>query len=344
MKALLYEQHGGPEVLQYRTVPDPEPGPRDAVIKVALTTINRLDAVQRNGWFTVPGFSLPHISGMDVAGEVVEIGAQVTRVKPGDRVLVNPSMAEAPEGSKLAGMDDLYGELGVIGSTLPGGYAEQCLAPETHLYPIPDDMQWRRAVVFPTCWMTSHHALFEVGRLQAGETVLIHAAGSGVSIAGIQWAKQAGATVLASAGSEEKCARALELGADQTCNNRSVDVAVWAKDMTGGVGVDMVFDHVGEALWEASLLALRPRGRLVTCGATSGDNVRIPSLGYLYGMGLQILGSDPFRYREFGEVWERYCTGDFQAVVDSVFPLAEGAKAQEKLLGNDFFGKILLQP
>ena len=344
MKALMYEQHGGPEMLQYRDVSDPEPGPMDVVIKVALTTINRLDVVQRNGWFTVPGFSLPHISGMDVAGTVLETGARVTRVKPGDRVLVNPSMTEAPQGSKLAGMDDLYGELGVIGSTLPGGYAEQCLAPETHLYPVPDDMPWQRAVVFPTCWMTAHHALFEVGQLKAGETMLIHAAGSGVSIAGIQWAKQAGATVLASAGSGEKCERALELGADHTCNNRTVDVAAWARDMTGGAGVDLVLDHVGEALWEASLLALRPRGRLVTCGATSGDTARIPSLGHIYGLGLQILGSDPFRYREFGQVWERYCTGSFRAVVDSVFSLADGAKAQEKLLSNDFFGKILLEP
>ena len=109
MKALIYDQHGGPEVLQYRDVPDPEPGPRDAVIKVAATTINYLDVMQRNGWFTIPGFSLPHISGMDVAGTVMETGSGVTRVKPGDRVLVNPSLSQVPDGSKLAGMDDLYG-------------------------------------------------------------------------------------------------------------------------------------------------------------------------------------------------------------------------------------------
>ena len=344
MKALSYAQHGGPEVLQYRAAPEPEPGPRDVVIKVALTTINRLDVVQRNGWFTVPGFTLPHISGMDVAGTVIKTGAGVTRVQAGDRVLVNPSMAEVPSGSKLAGRGDRYGELGVIGSTVAGGYAEQCLAPETHVCPIPDDMPWERAVVFPTCWMTAYHALFEVGQLRAAETVLIHAAGSGVSIAGIQWAKQAGATVLCSAGSEEKCARALELGADHACNNRSTDLTDWARGLTHGAGVDLVFDHVGAALWEASLLALRPRGRLVTCGATSGDAVHIPSLGRLYGMGLKILGSDPYRHQEFGEVWERYCTGRFRAVVDSVFPLADGARAQEKLLSNDFFGKILLQP
>ena len=344
MKALIYEQHGGPEVLRYRNVPDPEPGPRDAVVKVAATTVNHLDVAQRNGWFTIPGFTLPHISGMDVAGTVLETGQEVTRVKPGDRVLVNPSMSEVPGDSKLAGMDDLYGILGVIGGTVAGGYAEKCLAPETHLYPVPDNMPWRHAAVFPTCWMTAHHALFDVGELKAGETVLIHAAGSGVSIAAIQWAIQAGATVLATAGSGEKCAKALELGAQDTCNNRTIDVAAWARDMTGGAGVDLVFDHVGEALWEASLAALKPRGRLVTCGNTSGNSALIPSLGYLYSMGLKILGSDPFRYKEFGPAWEQYCAGDFQAVVDSVFPLGEGAKAQEKLISGDFIGKILLEP
>ncbi len=344
MKALIYKQHGGPDVLQYRDVPDPEPGLRDVVIEVAMTTVNRLDVIQRNGWFTVPGFTLPHISGMDVAGTVLEIGEQVTKFKPGDRALVNPSMVEAPAGSKLAGMDDVYGELGVIGSVFPGGYAEKCLAPETHLYPIPDDKSWQSAVVFPTCWMTAHHALFEVGQLKAGETVLALAAGSGVSTAAIQWAKQAGATVLASAGSREKCEAALEIGADHVCNSRKDDVATWARDMTGGTGVDLVLDHVGASLWEASLLALRPRGRLVTCGATSGDSARIPSLGYLYSIGLKILGSDAFRYDEFGPAWEQYCAGDYRAVVDSEFPLAEGGRAQEKLLSGNCIGKILLKP
>ena len=344
MKALIYDQPAGPEVRRYRDVADPEPGPRDVIIRVAATTVNRLDVAQRNGWFTIPGFSLPHISGMDVAGTVIETGSDVAGVRPGDRVLVNPSMSEVPEGSKLAGLDDLYGLLGVIGATVAGGYAEKCLAPETHLYPVPDSMPWRHAVVFPTCWMTAHHALFDTGGLRAGETVLVHAAGSGVSVAAIQLAVQAGATVLATAGSGGKCAKAMELGAEDTCNNRTVDVAAWARDMTGGAGVDLVFDHVGEALWEASLMALKPRGRLVTCGNTSGNTAPIPNLGYLYSMGLKILGSDPYRYGEFGPAWEQYCAGDFRAVEDSVFPLSEGAQAQEKMLSDEFIGKILLEP
>jgi NADPH:quinone reductase-like Zn-dependent oxidoreductase len=344
MKALIYERPGGPEVLQYQEVPDPEPGPRDVVVDVAATTINHLDAIQRNGWFTMPGFSLPHISGMDVVGTVSELGEQVTQWSLGDRVVIDPSLAEVPEGSKLAGPGDLYGDLGIIGATVSGGYAEKCLAPETHLHAIPEHMSWHHAVVFPTAWMTAYHALFDVGQLQPGETVMIHAAGSGVSMAAIQWAKKAGATVLATAGSKHKCVKAEELGADETCINRNVDVAAWARDKTAGRGVDMVFDHVGEALWASSLFSLAPRGRLVNCGGTSGNSPTIPNLGYLYHKGLKILGSDPYRYEEFAIAWIQYRAGDFNAWVDSVFALSEGARAQEKLLSGEFFGKIVLEP
>ncbi len=344
MNALIYENTGGPESLQYRNEADPIPGARDVVVDVAATTINHLDVIQRNGWFAMPGFSLPHISGMDVVGTVTQIGDDVSQVSLGDRVVADPSLANVPDGSKLAGMGDRYGELGIIGATVSGGYAEKCLVPETHLHVIPDDMSWNQAVVFPTAWMTAHHALFDVGQLQANEVVMIHAAGSGVSMAGIQWAKQAGATVLATAGSEKKCAQAKELGADHTCNNRTTDIAAWAREKTSGAGVDMVFDHVGEALWAASLFSLAPRGRLVNCGGTSGNAPVIPNLGYYYHMGLKILGSDPYRHEEFAQAWKQYCRGDFQPMVDSAFPLQEGAAAQEKLLSGDFFGKIVLQP
>ena len=259
--------------------------PRDVVIEVAATTINHLDIIHRNGWFTLPGYKLPHIAGMDVLGTVIEGGDQVTRVAPGDRVVVDASLAEVPEGSKLAGMGDLYGDLGIIGGTVAGGYAEKCLAPETHLHAIPDDIAWHHAAAFPTAWMTSHHALFDVGQLVAGETIMIHAAGSGGSMAAIQLAKQAQATVLATAGSEKKSAQALELGADHVCNNRTADVAAWAREATDGKGVNMVFDHVGEALWAASMFALAPRGRLVNCGGTSGTAPTIPNLGYMYHLG-----------------------------------------------------------
>ena len=344
MKAMLFRQPGGPEVLEYTDVDDPDAGPNDVVIDVAATALNHLDVVQRNGWFTMPGMTLPHIAGMDVVGVITEVGSNVSRVRVGDRVVVDPSLSEVPSGSRLAGMGDLYGELGVIGATVAGGYAQRCLAPETHVHLVPDPMSWHQAVCFPSAWVTAWHALFDIGGLNAGETLLVHAAGSGVSTAAIQLALHAGATVLATAGSELKCDRALALGAHHVFNNRTGDVAAWAREVTSGVGVDMVLDHVGPALWSASTFSLRPRGRLVTCGNTTGDQATIDSLGYLFHMGIQIRGSDPYRYSEFADAWSVYTSNEFHSPVDSVFALEDAAQAQDKMMRSDFFGKILLEP
>ncbi|MEM8903207.1 MAG: zinc-binding dehydrogenase, partial [Actinomycetota bacterium] len=257
---------------------------------------------------------------------------------------VDPSLAGVDDRSKLGGKGDLFGELGIIGGTVAGGYAERCLVPASHVYPVPDEMPIEHAATFPTCFLTASHALFDVGKLAAGETVMIHAAGSGVSTAGIQLAKHAGATVLATAGTDEKCERALVLGADHVLNNRTGDVAGFGREVTAGKGVDLVFDHVGTALFGPSLFALGVHGRLVNCGNSSGDEATIPSLGYLFHSGISIHGSDPYRPEEFGPAWETFCSGGFEVVIDSEFALADAADAQGKMLASDFFGKILLRP
>ncbi len=344
MKAVRYDQAGGSEVLEYCTVADPVPGRLDVLVRVEACALNRLDIVQRAGWYQMPGFRYPHIPGMDVAGTVVEVGTEVTAVAVGDRVVIDPSLSGVPEGSSFAGKGDLFGELAVIGATEDGGYAELCLAPASHVFRVPDAMPIEHAASFPTCWLTASHGLFEVGHLVAGETVLIHAAGSGVSVAAIQLAKQAGATVLATAGTDEKCSRALDIGADYVLNNRSGDVAGWARGLTEGVGVNLVFDHVGTALFGPSLFALGVKGRLVSCGNSSGDSATIPSLGYLFHSGISIIGSDPYRPDEFGPAWQTFCSGDFPVLVDSEFALADAAVAQDKLADNDVFGKIILRP
>jgi NADPH:quinone reductase-like Zn-dependent oxidoreductase len=344
MKAVLYRHTGGPEVLEFADVDDPTPGPSDVVIRVEATALNRLDVVQRHGWYQMPGFTYPHIAGMDVAGTVAAVGESVNTVAVGDRVVVDPSLAGVQGESKLAGMGDLYGELGVIGATVDGGYAELCLAPASHVYAVPSDMPIEHAATFPTCYLTAAHALFDVGGLKAGETILIHAAGAGVSVAAIHLAKHVGATVLATAGTDEKCARALELGADHVLNNRTGDVADWARGITAGEGVRMVFDHVGTALFGPSLFALGNKGRLVNCGNSSGDTATIPSLGYLFHSGISIIGSDPYRPDEFGPVWSTFCEQRFPVMIDSEFTLADAAEAQQKLLSNDVFGKIVLRP
>ncbi len=341
---MLYHEHGGLEVLRYEEVRDPEPGPVDVVVDVAATALNRLDVVQRNGWFTMPGFRLPHIAGMDVAGVVSVIGDDVIDVAVGDRVVVDPSLSGVDDRSKLAGMGDLFGELGIIGATVDGGYAERCLVPASHVYHVPDGLPLEHAAPFATCFVTASHALFDIGKLVSGETVMIHAAGSGLSTAAIQLAKHAGATVLATAGTDAKCERALTLGADHVLNNRTGDVTRWARGVTAGAGVDMVLDHIGTALFGPSLFAIGVHGRLVNCGNASGDEATIPSLGYLFHSGISILGSDPYRPDEFGPVWDTFCSGEFEVVIDSVFPLEAAANAHAKMTSNDFFGKILLTP
>lgn len=344
MKAVLYRRHGGPEVLEYTDVADPEPGDADVVIEVGACALNHLDLVQREGWYTMPGFAFPHVAGMDVAGTVIAAGSAVDNVAVGDRVVVDPSLADVPAGSKLAGGGTVHGELTVLGATVDGGYAERCLAPASHVYRIPDHVTIDQAATFPTCYLTVWHALFDVGRLVAGETVLVHAAGSGTGVAAIQLARHHGARVIATAGSDDKCRRALEIGADHVCNNRTTDVAAFVREVTEGRGVEMVFDHVGPALFEASFFSLGLRGRFVTCGNTTGDQLTIPSIGYLYHMGIQILGSDPYRRDEFVPAWDAFCSGRFSVVIDSEYPLAEAGDAQQKLLRSDFFGKILLKP
>jgi len=343
VKAARYSGHGGPEVIRYGEVGVPEVGPADVLVRVAACALNRLDVLQRSGVFTLPGFRLPHIAGMDVAGVVVELGRQASGVAIGDRVLINPSLTGVRGDSRFTGVDDRYGELGVIGATVDGGYAEYCAAPASHVHVIPAAFSLDEAACIPTAYLTAWHALIEVGKLVQGETVLIHAAGGGVSSAAIQLARKMGATVLATARSERKLAHAARLGAQHLFNHETGSIAEWARKVTGGRGVDMVFDHVGPALWAASLAALRPRGRLVNCGATSGPLVTL-ELGQLHLLGLQILGSDAYYYEEFERVLSLYWQGGFHTIIDSEFPLAEADQAQRRMEAGELAGKILLKP
>jgi NADPH:quinone reductase-like Zn-dependent oxidoreductase len=345
MKALFYSEHGSADVLRYGNQPDPAIGPVDVLIRVATTAINRLDIVQRHGWFTLPGFSLPHVAGMDMAGTIVEVGSGVEHLCVGDRVVVDPSLDCVHPDSYFAGHGDRYGDLGVLGATKPGGYGELCAISADHVHLLPDDMDFATAAVFPTAWMTTYHALFEVGQLQTGEALLLHGGASALTLAAIQLAAAAGAKVFVSATSEEKCAVAAQLGAT-TINSQTADVGAWAKKQTGSKGVDMVLDHVGPALWEASLSALAPGGRLVSCGNTTGDTATIPSLGFIFGQGIQIRGSDAYHSADFPTVWQHYCDGisqkQFSHQIGHSFPIDQGARAQELLESGQALGRIVL--
>jgi NADPH:quinone reductase-like Zn-dependent oxidoreductase len=229
----------------------------------------------------------------------------------------------------------------VIGAHRAGGYAELVAVPATHVHRVPDHVDDLAAATLPTVFSTAWTGLFTTGGLRLGETVLVHAAGSGVSTAAIQLAKHAGATVIATAGSEPKLEVAKRLGADVVVNNRTDDVLAAVRAATAE-GVDMVFDHVGPALFELSLQALRPRGRLVFCGVTSGPRVTF-DLPAVYQRGLRLLGAHSYSYPEFTHMLEHCWRAGFEAVIDSVYPLEQVAAAQERLATGDTIGKVLLE-
>jgi NADPH:quinone reductase-like Zn-dependent oxidoreductase len=343
MRAAVQHDFGGVDVLDVGEIDDPTPGPADVVVAVRLSALNRLDVLQRLGPALLPGFHLPHIAGMDVVGEVERLGSDAEGFRVGDRVLVNPALHCGRCEACRRGDDGFCPDVRVIGGNHPGGYAERCVVPATHLHRIPEQVSYEEAVTVPTTYSTAWHALVTVGRLRIGETVMIHAAASGVSTAAIQLAKRMGAVVIATASSSTKLALAERLGADIVVNNRTDDVAGAARAATDGRGVDVVFDHVGPALFEASLYALRPRGRFVYCGTTTGTRAEFP-LPYAYHFGLQILGVDPYSYAEFAEMLDAYWRGGFEPVIDAEYPLDAVAEAQTRLERGDVLGKVLLRP
>lgn len=343
MKAALHRTHGGPEVIEVAEVPDPEVGPGDVLVEVRAAGVNRLDVLQREGPGLVPGFALPHIAGMDVAGVVVEVGADVAGVAPGDRVLVNPAIV-CGECEVCRRGEDAYCPNGsVVGASRPGGFAERCAVPAVNVHPIPDHVDFAEAATIPTIYSTAWRALFPVGDLRLGETIVIHAAGAGVSTAAIQLAKRAGATVVATAGSQEKLDLATELGADHVLSNRDPKWVDAVRDLTDGIGADIVFDHVGPALFQGSLDALRNRGRLVFCGATTGASATF-SLPRAYQRGLRLLGVDSYNQREFAQMLDLYWRGGYRPVIDSEHPLEDLGAAQARLESGAVAGKVLIRP
>ena len=352
MKAVVQRGYGDASVLVHEEVPDPEPGPGEVLVAVAAAGVNRLDVLQREGPPVLAGFHLPHIAGMDIAGSVVGVGANVTGPWTGQRVVVNPSLACGVCAACLAGEDGLCASVRVVGGSCPGGYAQRCVVPADHAFAIPDDLEFEAAASLPTAWATAWHALVGVGRVSDGESVLIHAAGSGLSIAAIQIARHLGARVVATAGSQAKLDLALELGAAAVISNVAYRdgspeaaraFAAQCREATGGAGADVVLDHVGPALFEASIAALRPRGRLLFCGTTSGTRVSF-TLPSVYHAGISLVGVDAYTAAEFAALMDWVAHARPRVVIDSRFALNDAGAAQERLAGGSAIGKVVVLP
>jgi NADPH:quinone reductase-like Zn-dependent oxidoreductase len=342
MKAVVFEVPGGPEVLVPREMPDPVPGPDQALVRVRACAINHLDLWVRAG---LPGLKpvMPHILGNDVAGEVVAVGAAVRHLVPGQKTLLLPTLSCGHCRHCFEGDDHHCREYDVIGRGAQGGYAELVAVPAVNCLPYPERLSWEEAAAVPLVFLTAWHMLVGRANVRPGEDVLVIGAGSGVGSAAIQVARLMGARVIATAGRADRRDRARTLGAHETIDHANEDIAARARALTGKKGVEVVIEHVGGRIFEAGVASLARNGRLVTCGATAGAKVSL-DINLLFGRHLSLLGSWMGRRAELLEVLKHVESGALQPVVDSVRPLAQAKHAHERIEAREHFGKVVLVP
>jgi len=340
MKAAIFRQHGGPEVIEIADVPKPKPGPKEAVIAVRAAALNHLDLWARRG---LPGLTLefPHIGGSDLAGTVAELGDAVDGLELGTRVLVNPSLWCGRCEWCHRGEESLCVSYRILGEHINGGFAEYVAVPAQNVLPMPDDITFEEAAAVPLVYQTAWRGLISRGRLRPGETVLITGGSGGVSTAAIQIAKLAGAYVFAVTAGTEKVRRLEELGADVVIDREQADFSKEVWSATERRGVDLAFDAVGEAVWPDLLRALARNGRLVTYGATTGPRGQI-EIRLAFWKQLQIIGSTMSSRSEFEEVMGLVFQRELEPVIDVVWSIEKARQAHERLEAGAQFGKIVL--
>jgi NADPH:quinone reductase-like Zn-dependent oxidoreductase len=316
VKAIRIHEEGGPEVLRYEDAPDPEPKAGEILVSLRAASLNHLDIWIRKGLPSVPK---PRILGADGAG---------IREDTGERVVINPGLEH---GDRIL----------VIGEHMDGTHAELVAVPESNVYPLPEGLSFEEAAAFPLVFETAYRMLVTKAGLKEGEWGLLWGIGGGVATAGLAIAKALGARAVVTSSSDEKLERARKLGADAAVNHADGDVIEAVKEATGGAGVDVVLEHVGEATWQRSLQAVRAGGRIAVCGATSGPNPPA-ALHRLWWKQLTIYGSTMGTQEDFEGAYELVKAGRAKPVVDTVLPLAEARAAHERLEAGEQFGKIVL--
>lgn len=337
MKAFYIREHGGPEVLTYTDdFPTPSAGPGEVVIRVRATTLNYHDIFTRRG---MPGITLnlPVIPGLDVAGEIAEIGHGVEGWSVGDRVVVDPINRR---------------ERGVVGETINGGLAEYCLVPAHQLIVIPDGVDFDTAAVMPTAYATAYRMMFTNGAVKAGEKIGILGASGGVGVCCVQLAKMVDAEVVAFASSNEKLARLSALGADHTVNYRAQDFleavhALYGKPSRRGTratnGLDVIVNYTGGDTWVKSLKTLKVGGRLLTCGATAGFNP-VEDIRYIWVFELKLLGSNAYMREDIEACLRLAAEGRLTAEIDEIYTLENAGAAFARVEDRNVIGKVLIRP
>ncbi len=339
MKALFFAEHGGIDKIQFGEQPVPEPGPGEVRVKLATAALNHLDLFVLEGMPGIP-IGLPHIGGADGAGRVDAVGPGVAGVEIGSEVVFDPGLSCGTCGYCLAGEQSLCVRFGVLGEHNNGTFAECVVVAAASLAPRPPHLSWEESAAFGLTYLTAWRMLINRGRLQAGETVLIHGIGGGVSLACLQLAKVVGARVIATSRDQIKLDRATEMGADHVLQSDST-VAKSVRGLTEKRGADVVVDSVGEATWMQSLKAAAKGGRIVTCGATSGPNPA-EEIRIIFWNQLSIIGSTMGSREDWRQLLAAVNAHQLRPVVDRVFDLEQGREAFQRLDRAEQFGKIVL--
>jgi NADPH:quinone reductase-like Zn-dependent oxidoreductase len=344
MRALTIDAHGDLSQLVVRDIPAPElSGPHDVRVRVHAAALNRLDLWVLGG---IPGVRItpPWVVGSDGAGIVESVGAAVSRVQPGDRVILNPGVVDRHCACEYCrdGDQPLCLSYGVLGEHHPGTLAEYVVVPDANLERVPEFVSWAEAAAFPLATLTAWRMVVSRARVRAGDDVLIWGIGGGVALAALQICKQLGANVWVTSGSDEKLARARALGADHLLNHAAGDAGKQARLATNKRGMDVVIDSVGEATWTQSLIALGKRGRLVTCGGTSGPMVQT-DVRRMFWNQWTLMGSTMGNDAEFAAIAAELRAGRLLPPVDQLFALEQGREAYARLASGAQFGKVVVQ-
>lgn len=342
MRAIVIREHGGYERLLHEDLPVPEPGPGQVRVQVAVAGLNHLDAWVRRG---VPGheFPLPLTPGCDGAGVIDAVGEGVPSRRVGERVVIAPGYTKGSDAEVARGQDHLSSTYGIFGEMTDGTDAEAVVVPAHNALPIPASLDFATAAAFPLTYLTAWSMLVRRARLEPGESVLIHAAGAGVSVAAIQIARLLGARqVVATTSHPGKAEKARQMGADVVLDYTRPDWSREVKRVTHGRGVDVVLDHLGQQTFEGSLRCLVKGGRFVTCGATTGAATQIP-LNLVFFKSISVLGSTMGSLGDVHRLLDLVVAGRLKPVIDGVLPLEQVAEAHRRLEHREVFGKLLLR-
>jgi NADPH:quinone reductase-like Zn-dependent oxidoreductase len=341
MKAWVQTGFGGPEVRVLQEVPRPIAAADEVLVKVIACALNRLDVLQRRVPL-VTAFRLPHIAGMDIVGEVVESGSAQGEALLGTRVVVDPVVTCGHCDMCGADLPMYCRNFRTIGSSRDGGLAEYVAVPACNCIPADSShTTLEQLACVPVASVTAWHGLIAVGRIQAGETIVVPGAGSGLGVAGVQISKQRGCRVITTVGGAGKLEAARAVGADLVIDRSRTDWVAEARQITGDVGVDLVWDHVGGPFLQQAIDALKIGGRVVLSGSTAGNQSCFKNTS-LFQWGKSLLGHGGYTPQEMRAVVAAYCRGELRVVVDSRWPFSELPQAEQRLESDDFFGKVVV--